>query len=160
YLVTKLEEFKSVTKGQLHRVDGDGEEVDHVFDAITPVLALDSITSEKGESAGRFTAWPKGSLFRFLDSGMRAGKTQSDFERFPNLVCDDGMAEVADFIGWDETEPRIVFVHTKCARGQSFSVSALQVLCSQLLKCLVFMQYGMRALPGPVAKWNLPWSLG
>jgi len=130
----------------------------------TPVTALGPITSEKGRftqgsKPPRSKFWPEGSLFHFIDMGMRQGRKASPFERFPNLLCDDGGVELADFIGWDCVDPRVAFVHTKCGWQPRVSASTLQSVCSQVIKNLAYLRYGLPKLPGWRVRWEHPWSL-
>jgi hypothetical protein len=159
-LLSLVEQLSAVSF-ERRQLDIRADEFTPLLDIITPVAKLETITSEKGTGHGTTKAWPRGSLFEFIDSGMRLGRTNSSFERFPNLVCDDGPFECADFIGWDSGERRVVFVHTKCSRPVTqLSVSALHGACAQLVRNIVFLRNSLSFMPEWGRSWRHPWQGG
>ena len=83
------------------------------------ITELGTIGTEKGDpGSARSTGWAKESLFGFIDSGGAGSALEHDL-KFDLLVCDDMGTEIADFIGLDTTNRRVVAIHAKAFDGQA-----------------------------------------
>lgn len=131
------------------------------IDLLTPLAELGGVTSEKGFLVGDFDDWPNDSLFGLIDRALRPGKGSAPFgDRFTAVVCEDLGNEAADFIGIDEGEQRVAFVHAKHHADPTFlSSSSLYDICGQAVKNLGFLRFGSRDLPGSAGKWNGSWKI-
>ena len=119
---------------------------------------LGVIPSEKGpDNSASEAGWAAGSLFAFIDSCGSASKLADDM-RFDVLVCDDGGTEIADFIGLDLTNGRVVAIHAKAFKvAKPLSASALQEVSAQALKNLGFLQPYPYGTPPNLQRWSRPW---
>ncbi|MEP2028004.1 MAG: DEAD/DEAH box helicase family protein [Paracoccaceae bacterium] len=138
-------------------------------DGSTPILdyvlaspSLDQVNSEKGENhfAPNRSIWHQQSIFGVFSAtceGQRAADGIPDdeltaaIEALPIWLCDDDGQEVADFIGLDPDNKKMVLVHAKVGsqgpNGRGFNVGGLQVVGRQALASLGFISLGR---PSPV----------
>jgi superfamily II DNA or RNA helicase len=125
---------------------------------VEAVTELGVIPSEKGpDNSASEAGWAAGSLFAFIDSCGSASKLADDM-RFDVLVCDDGGTEIADFIGLDLTNGRVVAIHAKAFKvAKPLSASALQEVSAQALKNLGFLQPYPYGTPPNLQRWSRPW---
>lgn len=139
-----------------------------ILDYVYASPSLDPIDSEKGENyfyANR-QDWHCKSIFGLIAAtcdGQRPANGIGDdhftaaIEAFPIWLCDDDGQEVADFIGIDYEERKIVFVHAKVGAqrpgGRGFNVGGLQVVGRQALASLSFIS-------GVSGIWCGFWLLG
>ena len=123
------------------------------------VAQLGSIDNEKGApGSATNTGWSPDSLFGFIDS-RGAGSVLEDDMRFDLLVCDDMGTEIADFIGLDSANRRVVAMHAKAFRiAKRISASSLQEVSAQALKNLGFLQPYPYGKPPNLKRWNGPWK--
>lgn len=136
-----------------------------VLDLVMPIAGLGKgrITSEKGKPAGeKLKTWRPGSLFRFIDDALVAGRERQVFgPAFTNLVCDDFGTEGGDFIGVDDVgSGRVVFIVCKHKPGDAgVSTSAFYDVSGQGLKNLAFLKSDGVDLPGAATKFDRDWKL-
>lgn len=138
--------------------DGSKPVLDYVFASPT----LDLVDSEKGEDyyLRSLQVWHRQSIFGLfaatcdnqrVSSGIADDDLTAAIETLPIWLCDDDGQEVADFIGLDPANKRIVLVHAKVGdqgpRGRGFNVGGLQVVGRQALASLGFISLGR---PSPV----------
>ncbi len=120
-------------------------------------------TSEKGGKSKPISGnqWHKDSLFGLI---CRSAKGYGDpkLEQmcgFDYLICDDLGNEIADFIGLDSINKRIVFIHAKAGKSK-LSASAFQEICGQATKNLDYLNpYFSKNPEANVKKWNKPWNI-
>jgi hypothetical protein len=122
------------------------------------ITELGTIGTEKGDpGSARSTGWAKESLFGFIDSGGAGSALEHDL-KFDLLVCDDMGTEIADFIGLDTTNRRVVAIHAKAFdRAKRISASSLQEVNAQALKNLGFVQPYPYGKPPKLNSWGGPW---
>lgn len=133
----------------------DNPDLLRLFEGV-PELA--TIATEKGEDGSATAAgWASGSLFAFIDSCGVGGTLENDM-KFDVLVCDDMGTEIADFIGVDSTNRRVVAMHAKAfATAKQLSASALQEVSAQALKNLGFIQPYANGTPPNLQRWRSAW---
>jgi hypothetical protein len=122
------------------------------------VTELGSIETEKGDpGSATSVGWTQESLFGFIDSGGAGSALERDL-KFDLLVCDDMGTEIADFIGLDTTNRRVVAIHAKAFdRAKRISASSLQEVSAQALKNLSFLQPYPYGKPPKLNSWSGPW---
>lgn len=133
-----------------------------ILDYVLASPSLDQVNSEKGENhfAPNRSIWHRQSIFGVFSAtceGQRAADGIPDdeltaaIEALPIWLCDDDGQEVADFIGLDPDNKKMVLVHAKVGsqgpNGRGFNVGGLQVVGRQALASLGFISLGR---PSPV----------
>jgi superfamily II DNA or RNA helicase len=129
---------------------------------LTAIPALQAIGDEKGNGPGNGVDWSQGSLFAFIDRGLRGPVRTSPFRsRFTSIVCDDSQREAADFIAFtDGEDKRVAFVHAKAhPDAPGTGAGKLYDVCSQASKNLAFVRFGAREVASSIVAWNHPWNL-
>jgi superfamily II DNA or RNA helicase len=131
-----------------------------IKDLLTPVPALETIHSEKGQGPGNGTNWDADSLFRFIDDGLQQEQGPLS-DSFDEVICDDLGSEVADFIAFRESQGgKIVFIHAKADQAAAGAgASKLYEVCGQAMKNLVYLRHGARPIPSQVQKWEGDWRV-
>lgn len=135
-----------------------------VLDLVTAVDGLGTLTSEKGTPTGeRLATCREGSLFRFVDDQVVAGRGNNSFgTTFPAVVCDDLGTEVGDFIGVDDTaeNQRVAFLVCKYKTGEAgVSTSAFYDVSGQALKNFAYLKSDGEEVPGRDKKFDSNWVL-
>ncbi|MGW6227712.1 hypothetical protein ACWFQT_11390, partial [Cellulosimicrobium cellulans] len=131
-----------------------------LLDVLTPVPALATATSEKGEPRTD-DAWDSTSVFGLIDSIASQGVNgpaavmANYLENTEMLLCTDLGTEIADFIAVQSD--RIVMMHAKAGPGRKRSASALHEVVSQAVKNLLWLQ-PLNADTPAVGLWDKPWS--
>jgi hypothetical protein len=133
-----------------------------VLDYVVAANSLSGISSEKGEKLYKAkNKWYAGSVFGLFSAVCEQklatlGIADDDLTRaiasYPVWLCDDDSRETADFIGIDEMDKRIAFVHAKVSKEVSssgYSVTSLQESGRQAQASLVFISRGT-----PSTVWN------
>lgn len=122
------------------------------------VSELATIATEKGgDGTATGNGWAPDSLFAFIDS-CGINSTLEDDMNFDVLICDDMGTEIADFIGIDTANRRVIAIHGKAFRtAKQLSASALQEVSAQALKNLAFIQPYATGRPPNLARWRNPW---
>lgn len=133
-----------------------------VLDYVVAATSLSGISSEKGEKLYKAkNKWHAGSVFGLFSAVCERklatlGIADDDLTRaiasYPVWLCDDDSRETADFIGIDEMDKRIAFVHAKVSKEASssgYSVTSLQESGRQAQASLVFISRGT-----PSTVWN------
>jgi hypothetical protein len=125
---------------------------------IQGVDELGVISLEKGEKdSATSSGWAPGSLFAFIDSCGDSSDLAGEMA-FDVLVCDDMGTEIADFIGLDSANRRVVAIHAKAfSPSKPLSASALQEVSAQALKNLGFLQPYPYGTPPNLRRWRGPW---
>ncbi len=140
-----------------------------ILDFISTAPCLDAVTSEKGERlyARRRDDWYRTSIFglmgaacdgRLVALGIPNDPLTRSMADYPVWLCDDDTKESADFIGIDETNKKLVFLHAKkgkqAANGTGFNVTSLQEVGRQALASLAFMSRGEPSTVWTPARWQ------
>lgn len=141
-----------------------------ILDYIHSSTSLGEIISEKGENfhADKL-AWHRQSIFGLFSAtcdaqraaaGIDDDELTTAIESIPLWFCDDDGREVADFIGVDTVNKKIVLVHAKVGKqnadGRGFNVGGLQDVGRQALASLGFISRGQ---PSPIwtpERWGTP----
>jgi hypothetical protein len=131
-----------------------------IKDLLTPVPALATIHSEKGQGPGNGATWEANSLFRFIDDGLQQEHGPLS-DSFDEVICDDLGNEVADFIAFRESRGgKIIFIHAKAEQAAAGAgASKLYEVCGQAMKNLVYLRHGARPIPSQVQKWEGNWKI-
>jgi len=137
-----------------------GEEI--LLDYVVAANSLSGISSEKGEKHYKAkNKWYAGSVFGLFSAvceqklatlGIADDDLTKAIASYPVWLCDDDSRETADFIGIDEMDKRIAFVHAKVSKEVSssgYSVTSLQESGRQAQASLVFISRGT-----PSTVWN------
>jgi len=140
-----------------------------ILDFICRAGSLDGVGSEKGEllyDPDR-DGWFKRSIFGLVaavgdDQLGRLGITRDPLikamQDFPIWLCDDDSREITDFIGINDTDKKLVFVHAKVGKlgtgGTGFSVTNLQEVGRQALASLAFISQGEPSAIWTPERWN------
>lgn len=139
-----------------------------VLDFIFAAGSLATVESEKGEGyfADDRAEWHRRSIFGLFEAvtegrlealGIEADELTNAISSYPIWLCDDDSQEITDFIGADEEEKRLVFVHAKtgnlAAGGQGFNVPSLQEVGRQALASLGFMSRGVVSPKWSAERW-------
>jgi len=145
-----------------------GEELP-VLDYVFTAPCLSPVISEKGEKFHSVqTQWETESIFGIFSKAastpqVTGATTSMDplieaIQAIPIWLCDDDNQETADFIGFDMTHRRLVFVHAKVGdlsrSGQGFNVGGLQVVGRQAMASLTFMSRGMASSEWKDTRWK------
>jgi hypothetical protein len=139
-----------------------------VLDYVVSAPSLSAVSSEKGEKLYKTKPkWYEGSvfgLFSAVGENKRAalGIADDDLTKaiasYPVWLCDDDSRETADFIGINEAEKRIAFVHAKVGKkkssGSGYSVTSLQESGRQAQASLVFISRGTPSTVWGVKRWQ------
>jgi Type III restriction enzyme, res subunit len=147
-------------------VDGGGKPV---RDFVSSAASLGNVTLEKGERhyARARDTWHRTSIFGLLgaacDGRLRALGIPNDaltqaIKAYPVWLCDDDTRESADFIGVDEANKKLVFLHAKTGKqgadGTGFNVTSLQEVGRQALASLAFMSRGEPSTVWARERWE------
>ncbi len=139
-----------------------------ILDYVVSAPSLSAVSSEKGEKLYKTKPkWYEGSVFGLFSAvceQKRAalGIADDDLTRaitsYPVWLCDDDSRETADFIGINEAEKRIAFVHAKVGKkkssGSGYSVTSLQESGRQAQASLVFISRGTPSTVWGVKRWQ------
>ncbi|KWB24974.1 hypothetical protein WL32_08310 [Burkholderia cepacia] len=140
-----------------------------VLDYVFTAPCLSPVISEKGENFySAPTQWETESIFGIFSKAagtpLAPGATASTdplvkaIQAIPIWLCDDDNQETADFIGFDMTHRRLVFVHAKVGdlskKGQGFNVGGLQVVGRQAMASLAFMSRGVASSEWESMRWT------
>lgn len=123
---------------------------------------VSQIKSEKGSSTMKASAnkWHKDSLFGLIS---RFGKGYGDraleaLFSFDHLICDDLSNEIADFIGIDSVNKKLVLIHAKAGKSR-LSASAFTEVCGQAVKNLEYLTPYFQAAPAAnISRWQSQWQ--
>lgn len=124
---------------------------------------ITTITSEKGDSVKNIqnNLWHKETLFGLISrqgKGYGNNLLEENFG-FDFLVCDDLSNEIADFIGLDTKNKRVVFIHAK-AKQSRLSASNFTEVCGQATKNLDYLSPFSFKEPKQVSgKWDKSWKI-
>jgi hypothetical protein len=133
-----------------------------ILDFVFACPSLDEITSEKGEDSYESDRrpWYRTSIFGLFSAvceqklsaiGIADDELTQAIAAYPIWLCDDDTRETMDFVGIDEGQRKIVFVHAKMGKagwgGSGFNVTSLQDVGRQTLASLAFISRGE---PSPV----------
>ncbi len=147
-------------------VDGGAKPI---LDFISTAPCLGAVASEKGENlyARRRDDWYRTSIFGLMgaacDGRLGALGIPNDpltraMEEYPVWLCDDDTKESADFIGVDEMNKKLIFLHAKMgkqgANGTGFNVTSLQEVGRQALASLAFMSRGEPSTVWTPPRWQ------
>jgi hypothetical protein len=128
-----------------------------ILDFVYACPSLEDVTSEKGEDsfAADRTPWYRTSIFGLLSAvcdqqlsglGIADDDLTREIAAYPIWLCDDDSRETMDFVGIDENQKKIVFLHAKMGKqegdGTGFNVSSLQDVGRQALASLAFISRG------------------
>lgn len=114
--------------------------VEQLIKFLTSTKDLVGVTSEKGDEAEGFAAYPKESSFRRIEDSDDIAKLTSA------LICGDDRKEIFDYLEISVAERRIRWFHAKMTSGKapdspgSLSASALQEAVGQAQKNLAFIR--------------------
>jgi superfamily II DNA or RNA helicase len=140
-----------------------------VLDYVFTAPSLSPVISEKGENFySAPTRWETESIFGIFSKAAGTplapgAKASTDplikaIQAIPIWLCDDDNQETADFIGFDMTHRRLVFVHAKVGdlskKGQGFNVGGLQVVGRQAMASLAFMSRGAASSEWKSTRWT------
>ena len=99
--------------------------------------------------------WPIESVF-----GVLKKKIIDDFPEINFLICDDMGTEIADFIGIDSNNNKIIYIHCKHS-AKKLSASTFQDVCGQAVKNIKYImstsQDGNRYFANREEKWRVNW---
>ncbi|MDE1244267.1 hypothetical protein [Vibrio aestuarianus] len=128
---------------------------------------LKSVVSEKGEAFYDITnptEWMNKSVFGIFKNVCSNGTTSSNdplqdaIHSIPVWICDDDTKEIADFIGIDEDNKKLVYVHAKVGKvsegGSGYNVNALQDVGRQALASLAFAFLGQPSDTWTTERWS------
>jgi hypothetical protein len=133
-----------------------------ILDFVFACPSLEGVTSEKGEDsyAAERKPWYKTSIFGLFSAvcehklsaiGVADDELTRAIAAYPIWLCDDDTRETMDFVGIDEGQRKVVFVHAKMGKqdgdGSGFNVTSLQDVGRQALASLAFISRGE---PSPV----------
>lgn len=132
-----------------------------LLNILEPVEQFAQGMKEKGgpkSTINNGAGWAAGSLFQRVDS-LGAGTSLNRFMKTLDLlVCDDMGTEVADFIGVDSKQRRVIAMHAKAFDPPRLqSASALHEVSAQALKNLGFFQPFAVGEPANLDRWDKPW---
>ncbi|WP_321352260.1 DEAD/DEAH box helicase family protein [Alcaligenes faecalis] len=140
-----------------------------VLDYVFTAPCLSPVISEKGEEFYSMpTQWETQSIFGIFSKAagtplVPGATTSTDplikaIQAIPIWLCDDDNQETADFIGFDMTHRKLVFVHAKVGdlsqKGQGFNVGGLQVVGRQAMASLTFMSRGAASSEWNSTRWT------
>ncbi|MEH7245325.1 hypothetical protein V7114_00905, partial [Neobacillus niacini] len=74
------------------------------------------------------------------------------------LICTDLQSEIADFIGLDEQNKSVYFIHCK-ASTKKLSASAFQDVCGQIIKNLDYVNPLSSRKPKDINNWDKDWDV-
>ncbi|ENP8342334.1 DEAD/DEAH box helicase family protein [Vibrio harveyi] len=128
---------------------------------------LKPVVSEKGEAfydTTNPTDWMEKSVFGIFKNVCLNGITSSNdplqdaIHSIPVWICDDDTKEIADFIGIDEDNKKLVYVHAKVGKvsegGSGYNVNALQDVGRQALASLAFAFLGQPSDTWTTDRWS------
>lgn len=129
----------------------------------SPHQCISNIASEKGDAVRNISnnLWHKETLFGLI-SRLGIGYNDTALENeldIEYLLCDDLSSEIADFIGLDTRNKRVIFIHAKAKEAQ-LSASSFQEICGQATKNLDYLTpYFEKQPDNNIKKWKKSWSL-
>lgn len=129
--------------------------VEQLIKFLTSTKDLVGVTSEKGDEAEGFAAYPKESSFRRIEDSDDIAKLTSA------LICGDDRKEIFDYLEISVAERRTRWLHAKMTSGKaanspgSLSASALQEAVGQAQKNLAFIRMSASdaRLTAETARW-------
>ncbi|WP_436371798.1 DEAD/DEAH box helicase [Cytobacillus sp. BC1816] len=131
-----------------------------------------SIANEKGEVVKKKLRnkivkydWDDDSLFRLVssqgltldDDCKESELLKEELKSLNYLICTDLNKEIADFIGLNEKDNKVYFIHCK-AGDSKLSASAFQDICGQITKNLDYTHPLSIREPKDVNKWDGKWE--
>jgi hypothetical protein len=120
---------------------------------LIPLVALNSVTSEKGRKTPNMRRWDPRSLFGLIGNDVTTRFVRTHFGEVELIVCEDLGVEVGDFVCVNFSKKKIAFLHAKCDEGRIVSASALHDAVAQAVKNLgIFSRGG--ATPQGIERWN------
>jgi superfamily II DNA or RNA helicase len=140
-----------------------------IIDSVSTAASLSNVTSEKGERhyARNRDSWYRTSIFGLLGAacagrlgalGIPDDALTGAMGQYPIWLCDDDTRESADFIGLDEPDKKLVFLHAKKGKqgadGTGFNVTSLQEVGRQALASLAFMSRGEPSTVWTAERWD------
>lgn len=140
-----------------------------ILDSVSSAASLANVTSEKGERhyARARDTWYRTSIFGHVgavcDRRLSALRIPNDpltrgIAEYRVWLCDDDTRESADFIGVDEENKKLVFLHAKKGKqgadGTGFNVTSLQEVGRQALASLAFMSRGEPSTVWTPERWE------
>ncbi|QWH15290.1 DEAD/DEAH box helicase (plasmid) [Bacillus mycoides] len=142
---------------------------DRLDEILIEYKSLKEIINEKGKAdkpENQKDNWDDNSLFYILSSlGGNLDKENSGsaeiykaLNQMDYLICTDLGKEIADFIGLDEENDCVYFIHCK-ASDTSLSASAFQDVCGQIIKNLDYVNPLGTRIPKDIEKWNGEWDV-
>ena len=162
---------------KLNWVDSGVDHADLTLDQM-PILAdirqvqsLSGVDSEKGQDvyeADR-TRWYKNSIFGIMAAiceradqrlGIPSDLFVEEVNKFDYWLCDDDSTEKADFIGFNPSTKKLVFLHAKVGHlnpnGRGYNVPALQDVGRQALASLAFASRKVARQEWLPERWDRP----
>ena len=156
-------------------IESDGSQP--ILDFVFACPSLKSINSEKGEKSYPTDKdlWHQTSIFGLVSAvseqklkslGIANDELTRAIGRYPIWLCDDDSRETMDFVGFDEDQKTIVFVHAKMGAqkkekkgkptkgGTGFNVTSLQDVGRQALASLAFISRGEPSPEWTKQRWE------
>lgn len=157
--------------GEFHRIGIPADE--KIINAFTweYELKAGTLNKEKGTNYLKKTKptsirnmWEKNSLFEIiatlgidLKDDLQGKELKEELNGLDYLFCSDLGNEVADFIGINERESKVIFIHCKCDEGSWLSVQAFYDICAQIQKNVDFVNAHSNRKPD-FSRWDKPWN--
>ncbi|ANC11281.1 DEAD/DEAH box helicase [Bacillus cereus] len=140
---------------------------DRLNEILIEYESMTKINNEKGKadsSTNQKADWDKDSLFYLLSSmGQNLNQTSAGsmeiyqaLQEMDYLICTDLGKEIADFVGLDEQNECIYFIHCKASEA-TLSASKFQDICGQIIKNLDYVNPLGTREPKDIKKWNEDW---
>lgn len=128
----------------------------NLLDLVVVAQSLKAVVSEKGESGVAPENWETLSQFGLVVSAFLSGTANgkdsmlAEIAKFDVLVCDDGSAEIGDFLCLDTKLKKVTLIHAKASDGVGgVSVDKLQIVGRQASASLAFVGSTRTPLPYP-----------
>ncbi|MFZ1905807.1 MAG: DEAD/DEAH box helicase family protein [Steroidobacteraceae bacterium] len=146
--------FKPSIDWDALRTGADG----NLLEPIVISASLNAAVSEKGESGVTAVNWATRSQFGIIVSAFHdpSETTQdpmrSEIATSDLLVCDDGSAEIGDFVSLHPSSKKIILIHAKAKfndGGTGVSASKLETVGRQASASLAFVGSTRASLPFP-----------
>ncbi|MGU3394196.1 DEAD/DEAH box helicase [Priestia sp. D51] len=110
--------------------------------------------------------WDYNSLFYLIanlgrnlnQNNKGSSEIHNTLKNLDYLICTDLETEVADFIGLDENNKSVYFIHCKAGKNQ-LSATAFQDVCTQIIKNLDYVNPLSTRIPSEVDKWGNDWAV-
>jgi len=145
-------------------IPADDNRLKTIFDEYS-LVDDKKINSEKGDLDSVSNNWTDDSLFYLVASlGEDIDETNKDsflkqsLMKMDYLICTDLQKEIADFIGINEAEKQVYFIHCKAAKGE-YSASKFHDVCAQIMKNLDYVHPLSTRKPKDLEMWNGEWKI-